>query len=68
MVISIETGALGTVTSSDPLSSRAVCVLSIRSRIVRWRRCNNSIFELLVALRHINGYKMRSHCKLPKFD
>ena len=29
--ITIETGALGTDTSSDPLSSRAVCVLSLRS-------------------------------------
>ena len=64
MVISIETDATDTDTSSVPLASTAVCVLLQRSGFVTWRFCNNSVFEILVSLRYNKWLEDALACKL----
>ena len=66
ILINIETGALGTATSSAPLSSRTVCMLSLRAGFVTWRLCNNSLFEILVSLRYNKWFEDARACKLLK--
>ena len=54
-------GGFSVSTLSVLLSFGALWVLSLRSGIVTWRLCSNSILEILVSLPYKGGSKMREY-------